>query len=70
MLMYVPGREAVVKFACAKLGQNSARRSSFRVIGCPVQTTGVGFKIFAEGKRLAHGLLRYVIVSVVDQMVD
>ena len=70
MLMYVPGRKTVVKFPCAKLGQNSARRRSLRLIGRPVQTTGVGFEIFAEGKRFAHRLLGYFIVSCVDEMVD
>ncbi len=66
MLMYFPGGKAVTKFPCAKLGQNSARCGSFRFIGGSVQTTRVGFEIFAEGKRFAHGLLGYFIMSVVD----
>ena len=70
MLMYFPGGKSGIKFPCAKLGQNSAGSGSFRLISCPVQTTGVGFEIFAEGKRFAHGLLGYFIVSVVDEMVD
>jgi hypothetical protein len=70
MLMYFPGGKSGMKFPCAKLGQNSARSGSFRLISCSVQTTRVGFEIFAEGKRFAHGLLGYFIVSVVDEMVD
>ena len=70
MLMYFSGGKTVTKFPCAKLGQNSARGGSFRLIGGSVQTTGVGFEIFAEGKRFAHRPLGDFIVSVVDQMVD
>jgi hypothetical protein len=54
MLMHLAGRKAVLEFPLAYLGQNGLSRRSFRLIACPVQTTSVGFEIFAKGKRLAH----------------